>query len=173
MKQRILAAVAVAAATAVAVPVVAYLIVPLFVHRELHEAAPAVASTPATSLGASGAPGTPAGSGPAQPRTLASGDLRRINAVDYGSGRVLVLDTGAGRVLRFEGVDIAGAPDMYVYLSDRADGSPGRFLDLGRLRATTGSFNHDIPSDADLAAVRSVVVWCRQFMTTVTFAPLG
>lgn len=169
MKRLFLAAVAVAAATAVAVPVVAYLVVPLFVHHELHEAAPAVTSK-AASLGA---PGTPGSSGPAQPRTLASGDLRRINAVDYGSGRVLVLDTGAGRVLRFEGVDIAGAPDMYVYLSDRADGSPGRFLDLGRLRATTGSFNHDIPSDADLASVRSVVVWCRQFMTTVTFAPLG
>lgn len=159
-----------ALAVAAAAALVAYVVVPAFVHRELHEPAPAAAATPAPSAPASAPAPAPSPSGPS---TLLSGDLRRLSAVDYGTGRVLVLDTGGGRVLRFEDVDIAGAPNMYVYLSDRSDGQPGRFLDLGRLKATTGSFNYDLPPGTDLGAVRSVVVWCRQFSTTITFALLA
>ena len=75
-------------------------------------------------------------------------------------------------VLRFEDVDIAGAPDMYVYLSDRTDGQPGTFVDLGKLKATNGSFNYPVSASVDISTVRSVVVWCRQFSVTVTYALL-
>jgi hypothetical protein len=37
-------------------------------------------------------------------------------------------------------VEIAAAPDMYVYLSDRTDGKLGTYIDLGKLKATNGSF---------------------------------
>jgi hypothetical protein len=76
-------------------------------------------------------------------------------------------------VLRFENVDIAGAPNMFVYLSDRTDGQPGRYVDLGALRATNGSFNYTLPADVDLSTARSVVVWCRAFSVTVTYAVLA
>ena len=79
---------------------------------------------------------------------------------------------GTDLVLRFENVDIAGAPDMYVYLSDRTDGEPGTSVDPGRLKATNGSFNYAVPAGVDVTAVRSVVVWCRQFSVTVTYALL-
>jgi hypothetical protein len=92
--------------------------------------------------------------------------------VDYGSGAVRIVSLGADRFVRFEDVDIAGAPDMYVYLSDRSDGRPGTFLDLGKLKATNGSFNYAVPAAADLAGVKSVVVWCRAFSVTVTYAVL-
>ena len=61
---------------------------------------------------------------------------------------------------------------MHVYLSDRTDGSPGTFTDLGPLKATSGSFNYEIPAGVDLGSVNSVVVWCLQFKTTVTYAVL-
>ena len=70
-------------------------------------------------------------------------------------------------------MDVAGAPNMVVYLSDRTDGQPGHFTDLGPLKATTGSFNYSIPASVDLASVHSVVVWCRAFTVTVTFADLS
>jgi hypothetical protein len=76
-------------------------------------------------------------------------------------------------VLRFENVDIAGAPNMYVYLSDRIDGQPGNFIDLGPLKATNGSFNYSVPAGAAQGSARSVVVWCRAFSVTVTFAVLA
>lgn len=104
---------------------------------------------------------------------LASGGLRWISPVHYGSGQVQVLAAGADRFLRFENVDIAGAPNMYVYLSDRGDGQPGAFTDLGPLRATNGSFNYPLPAGLDLGNVRSVVVWCRAFTVTVTYAVLA
>jgi hypothetical protein len=44
--------------------------------------------------------------------------------------------TAADGVTRFENFDIARAPNMYVYLSERIDG----FVDLGPLKATNRSF---------------------------------
>jgi hypothetical protein len=142
-----------------AVPVVAFGIVPLFVKSTLDEPPPAAQPT---------AP-LPASSSSPAAASLLSGSLRRIDAVHYGSGRVIL----AGGFLRFEDVDIAGAPNMFVYLSDQADGHPGRYVDLGPLRATNGSFNYILPLDVNVSSVRSVVVWCRAFSVTVTYAVLA
>ena len=133
---------------AAAVPLVAFVIVPQFVRSTLVEELPVA------------------------PVTLISGELVRISAADYGTGTVRIVRVGDARVLRFDNVDIAGAPDVYVYLSDRTDGAPGTFVDLGRLKATNGSFNYPISSGTDLGAVRSVVLWCRQFSVTITYAAL-
>ena len=104
--------------------------------------------------------------------TLRSGELVKISAADYGTGTVRIVRTGTAQALRFENVDIAGAPDVYVYLSDKTDGTPGTFTDLGRLKATNGTFSYVIPAGVDPAAVRSVVLWCRQFSVTITYASL-
>ena len=144
-----------------AVPIVAFVIVPQFVRSTLVEELPAASGAPSRS-GATGAPAT-----------LVSGELVRINVADYGTGTVRIVKIGDSHVLRFDNVDIAGAPDTYVYLSDRTDGSPGRFTDLGRLKATNGSFNYAIPAGTDVGAVRSVVLWCRQFTVTITYAVLN
>ena len=145
---------------AVGVPLVAFVIVPQFVRSTLAEDLP-------TASGASSRSGAPDA-----PVTLVGGELVRISLADYGTGTVRIVKVGDARVLRFENVDIAGAPDTYVYLSDRTDGAPGRFIDLGRLKATNGSFNYPIPAGTDLGSVRAVVVWCRQFTVTITYAAL-
>ena len=105
--------------------------------------------------------------------TVRHGELVRISAADYGSGAVRIAHIGSQRFLRFEKVDIAGAPDMYVYLSDQTDVRPGTFIDLGKLKATNGSFNYAIDAGVDLTKVRSVVVWCKQFTVTVTYGVLN
>jgi hypothetical protein len=156
------ALVALAVAAALAIPVAAYVIVPALVKSTLTESLP-VASAPAAGLLT--APAAPA-------QVLAQGELRRLNAVDFGSGKVVVADVNGTRYLRFENVDIAGAPDLYVYLSDRTDGQPGRFTSLGRLKATNGSFNYPIPASLDLTQAKSVVVYCKTFNVTITFALL-
>jgi hypothetical protein len=144
----------------VAVPLVAFVVIPQFVRQTLIEELPARA-------GASSPEATTEALA-----TLVSGELVRISVADYGTGTVRIVKAGEATVLRFDNVDIAGAPDTYVYLSDRTDGAPGRFTDLGRLKATNGSFNYPIPLGVDLAGVRSVVVWCRQFSVTITYATL-
>jgi len=162
-------------ALALAVPVVAFGIIPLFVHSTVHEAPPSVATAApvigpgAPSVGADPAP-TPS---PLGPLLSAAGSLKRVDAVHFGSGRVTIQSLGAQRFLRFEDVAIAGAPNMYVYLSNGTDGRPGTFVDLGPLRATNGSFNYQLPPELDLGPIHSVVVWCRAFSVTVTWAELS
>ena len=142
-------------ALAASIPVVAYVVVPQLVRRTVVEDLP-IASRP----------------GGATAETILRGELVRISAADSGSGVIRIVRTGNDRFVRFEDVDIAGAPDMYVYLSDRDDGKPGVFVDLGKLKATNGSFNYPIPASVDLAAVRSLVIWCRQFNVSITYATL-
>jgi len=156
------ALVALAVAAALAIPVAAYVIVPALVKSTLTESLP-VASAPGAGLLT--APAAPV-------QVLAQGELRRLNAVDFGSGKVVVADVNGTRYLRFQNVNIAGAPDVYVYLSDRTDGQPGRFSNLGKLKATNGSFNYSIPANLDLTQAKSVVLYCRTFNVTITFAVL-
>jgi hypothetical protein len=103
---------------------------------------------------------------------LARGSLRQIDAAHYGSGEVQLIEVDGTRYARFQDVNIAAAPNLYVYLSDRRDGAPGNYVDLGPVKATKGSFNQEIATTADLNKVGSVVLWCRAFSVTVTYAPL-
>jgi hypothetical protein len=167
---RFLIAIGALVAIALAVPLVAFVIVPIFARSTLHEAAPMASASPAPAAPTSGSPaGTPA---PPSSQVLLTGGLRRLDAVHYGSGTVTAVRIGEQRFLRFESVEIAGAPNMFVYLSMNSDGQPGSYSDLGALKATNGSFNYEIPTGLDLSRVRSMVVWCRAFSVTVTWAPL-
>ena len=58
-------------------------------------------------------------------------------------------------------------------MSDRTDGQPGRFTNLGKLKATNGSFNYPIPANLGLTHVKSVVLYCRTFNVIITFALLA
>jgi hypothetical protein len=151
----------------VAVPLTAYIIVPQFVRHTVVESPPVASSPLALQAGDSrvSPPGLPT-------TTIATGVLRRISAVDFGTGNVSLLKVDDRLYLRFDNVEIAGAPAQHVYLSDRQDGRPGKFTDLGPLKATMGSFNYEVPATVDLTQVHSVVSWCTQFSTTVTFAVL-
>lgn len=156
-----------------AIPVTAFVIVPIFAQSTLNEPAPRTARSP-TASAAPASPGPTAAATPAAhgPQQLAAGALQRIDTVHYGSGQVLVVEADGARYVRFQDVNIAAAPNLYVYLSDRRDGTPGNYVDLGPVKATRGSFNQEIPAQADLAKVGSVVLWCRAFSVTVTYAPL-
>jgi hypothetical protein len=158
-----------------AIPVTAFVIIPQFAQSTLHEPAPVAASPKQSSPTlASPTSGTVTSTTPLPtgPRELATGSLQRIDTVHYGTGKVTVIETGGTRYVRFEGVEIAAAPNLYVYLSDRRDGATGNYVDLGPLKATRGSFNQEITAPVDLSKVGSVVLWCRAFNVTVTYAPL-
>jgi hypothetical protein len=173
-RPRLLLAAVAALLVLAAIPVTAFVIIPQFAQSTLHEPAPVAAESPKprpTLASPTGAPSTAPTPG-AGPRELASGSLRRIDTVHYGTGKVTVVDTGGARYVRFEDVEIAAAPNLYVYLSDRRDGATGTYVDLGPLKATRGSFNQEITSPVDVSKVGSVVLWCRAFNVTVTYAPL-
>ena len=47
------------------------------------------------------------------------------------------------------------------------------FVDLGRLKAFSGSQNYTIPQGLDHRRYGSVVVWCEQFGVLISPAKLG
>ena len=54
-----------------------------------------------------------------------------------------------------------------------ADGDAEGGLNLGRLKATDGAFNYEIPPGTNVGAYRSVIVWCQRFTVLFATAPLG
>ncbi|MCO1581565.1 DM13 domain-containing protein [Crossiella sp. SN42] len=156
--------------------------------------------SPATSAPGSGAPGTgtpgadgPGAGGPgtgapgagqpgattppAQPGTLAAGDFVSQEHPTKGKAAVLRLADGS-RVLRLTGLASSDGPDLHVWLTDQSAGGEwgkyddGRFVKLGKLKATHGNQNYAIPADANLDGLRSVVIWCDRFNVAFGSAPL-
>ncbi len=83
------------------------------------------------------------------------------------SGTALVVALPDGSVVvRFEDLDTSNGPDLRVVLSpDQASDAwkyTGR-THLGELKGNIGDQNYSIPSDIDLTAYKSVVIWCERF----------
>jgi hypothetical protein len=150
-----------------------YFLSPLWERSFLDEASP---------LEAAGQPGTVAqpGSGVQPPATTGSqpgnsasialrGSFKGADDFHFGRGDAQIISTGGKNVLRFENFSVRNGPDLFVYLSRDVDGKRvDEALNLGKLKATDGAFNYDIPAGIDVSNVRSVVVWCKQF--SVLFA---
>ncbi|GAB3444621.1 DM13 domain-containing protein [Actinophytocola sediminis] len=115
---------------------------------------------------------------PPQPAVLAEGAFTSQEHETAGTARVLELPDGT-RVLRLEDFATSDGPDVHVWLSDATAGGElgkyddGRFVALGEIKATEGSHNYDIPADADLDGLRSVVIWCDRFNVAFGSAPLA
>jgi hypothetical protein len=139
----------------------------LFTHSTANEALPTAAPS---------APGAPAE--PIEPRVLAEGQFVTQEHETTGVARVIELPDEA-RYLRLEGLSTSDGPDLHVWLTDQTAGGQwgkyddGRYLALGKLKATGGNQNYAIPADADLAGFTSVVIWCDRFNVAFGSAPLA
>ncbi|HKG58019.1 MAG TPA: DM13 domain-containing protein [Candidatus Limnocylindrales bacterium] len=179
-------AIAVAAVVAaIGIPAAWYLASPLFIRTELVEAAPAPAAAAASSIApatrtpstASAAPSESASQVPAQSPTPAplalAGTFAGADDFHFGRGSATVVETSPGRyTVRLERFSVRNGPDLYVYLSpDRAGYAKGA-IELGRLKATDGSFNYAVPAGADSSRFASVVIWCKAFSVEFASATL-
>ena len=95
--------------------------------------------------------------------------------VHYGRGGVTVYPDLLHLGPDFE---VGPGPKYHVYLVPAAEVTPETavedtmFVDLGRLKAFTGSQNYPIPEGTDLAAFPHVVIWCEQFDVLISPARL-
>ena len=160
-----------ALAAVVLLPVAWYLGSPLFVNQAVSESFPAGVQT-----GAGTAPAS------AQPVALAAGQFGVVDAVHKGAGTATIFTLPGGRkVLRFDDFTVTNGPDLYVYLAAHPAPRDGRQVheggvEVARLKGNVGGQNYDLPADLDLAAVKSVVIYCKQFsvvFSTATLAPAG
>ncbi len=141
---------------------------------------PSVAPSPPEGASTS-ASSTPSSAAPApEPPALVElggGDFETAEHTTTGRARVIELADGS-RFVRLEGLATSDGPDLHVWLSDAPSGGSwgsyddGRYVKLGELRATNGNQNYEIPAGADLAGIRSVVIWCDRFDVAFGTAPV-
>ena len=176
--------VALVLALAIGLPSAWYLGSPLFIRTSLDEPAPTAAAptpspvaslTPAPSeASASATPAAPTATPPpvlAAPRT---GTFTGADEFHVGSGTATLIETAPGAwTVRFEDFSVRNGPDLFVYVSPDAAGYDDAAIDLGRLKATDGNFNMDLPAGSTPTNAASVVIWCKQFAVQFAVAPLA
>jgi len=85
-------------------------------------------------------------------------------------GKVLLIEDNGKKILRFEDFDTINGPNLHIYLS--SDLGDEKFIDLGRLKATKGSFNYELEDDFDAAKYNKILVWCVPFRILFSYAEL-
>jgi hypothetical protein len=168
----------VVAALAVGLPLTWYLASPIWIRTSLVESGPSVAPsiTPIPAPSVASAPTAPpipdqsssATPGPTAtpfaPTTHASGEFSGTDDFHFGRGTASLIEVEPGRFhLRLEDLSVRNGPDLYVYLSTAAGDYADDSLELGRLKATDGSFGYDLPKGTDISSFRSAIIWCKQF----------
>lgn len=111
---------------------------------------------------------------------LLTGKLISHEHQTSGSVKVLQLEDGS-RILRIEGLQTSDGPDLEVWLSDAqvVEGYEGWFLaddgehvSLGKLKATRGDQNYEIPPEVDFSQFSSMSIWCVRFAVSFGAAQL-
>lgn len=177
----------------VGLPLTYYTASPLFIRTELVEADPIAAidlSTPTATPATPAMDPTPAvaatdPSSPApdieadvkptvfEPRVVASGEFEGTDDFHFGRGTATLIETAPGEYrLRLADFSVRNGPDLFVYLSPVADDYAKGSLELGRLKATDGSFNYALPQGGDPSHFKSALIWCKQFSHLFAFATL-
>jgi hypothetical protein len=102
---------------------------------------------------------------------VSSGNFFEIHAPTTGSVAIVKLADGK-QVLRISGLKTEVAPDLKVWLHEKADIKAadeaglkkGKYLELGKLKAPfKGDSEYALPTNVDLKQWKSAVIWCDQF----------
>lgn len=153
----------------------------LFTTRTVEEPPPVATAAPSDP--GDGGPDAESGDGAAadaedtEPVVLAEGEF--VTQEHDTSGTVTVLELPDGsRHVRLEDLATSDGPDLHVWITDQEAGGDwfkyrdGRYVALGGLKGTHGSANYEIPADADISGMTSVVIWCDRFSVAFGSAPV-
>jgi Electron transfer DM13 len=128
------------------------------------------AATPRSEVSASVTPSTPP---TVIARRLASGSFHGTDDFHFGRGTATIIETAPGTYsLRLEAFSVRNGPDLYVYLSPSAHDYVKGAVEVGRLKATDGTFAYALPAGTDPADFASAIIWCKQFSHLFAVAPL-
>lgn len=155
----------------IVLPIGWYLGSPLFISTSVDEPAPVAIASPDPSSAVPSAAPSAAPSPAANERT---GSFVGADEFHFGSGTARLIETAPGSfTVRLEDFAVRNGPDLFVYLSPSADGYTDGAVELGSLKADRGNQNYEVPAGTDVAAARSVVIWCRQFSVLFAAAELA
>jgi Electron transfer DM13 len=139
------------------------------VATEAPAAAPAATEAPAAAPAATEAPAAPA---------ARTGSFTRVDSSHWAEGQAILTVVDGKPVVQLRGFTAARGPDLFVVLSGNpspTDGTTvhdGVFAELAPLQANSGDQDYAIPANIDLSAVKSVVIYCKQFSVVFSVATL-
>ncbi len=162
-----------------------YALSPIFERTQLEEDSPLIATamngnamngkaSTNTTTAVTTAEGVAAGENSAVTMGIThSGEFMGADDFHFGRGQALLIQTAPGQyTLRFEDFSVRNGPGLYVYLSPESDGYTDDSLEIGKLKATDGAFNYEVPAGTDVSQFKGVVVWCKPFGVLFAVAPL-
>ena len=101
-------------------------------------------------------PDAPAGS------VIATAKIVQGNAGgDKANGDAMVFNDNGKWNLFLSNFLSAGGPDLHVYLA--TDAAASVFIDLGKLKSTSGNQTYAINGNPSLSNYKYVIIWCKQF----------
>jgi len=86
-------------------------------------------------------------------------------------GKVLLIEDNGKNILRFEDFETINGPGLYIYLSSGLGDND--IVDLGKIKATKGNVNYEIPDGTDISKYNKVLVWCQPFGVLFSYAELN
>ncbi len=110
---------------------------------------------------------------------IASGQFVDADARHQGDGTATIAQTSDGQtVLQLGEFSVTPGPDLEVWMV--VDGSPAtsaavlasEWVSLGPLQSPQGTQVYEIPTDVDVSAYGSVVIWCEDFSVLFATATL-
>jgi len=105
---------------------------------------------------------------PSAPKLISQGNFQpRAHAVE---GKALLISKNGDKILRFEDFETINGPELHIYLSSELGNDD--FIDLGKIKATKGNVNYDIPPETDLSKYNNILVWCKPFGVLFSYAKL-
>lgn len=86
------------------------------------------------------------------------------------SGTARIVLSGDKKYVRYENFKTLNGPDIYVYLAKDLDAK--EYVSLGRVKATEGNINYEIPSNINPSDYKYVLTWCKTFGVLFNSAPI-
>ena len=84
------------------------------------------------------------------------------------SGTARIVTDGSARFVRYENFKTINGPDIYVYLAKDMDAKV--YVSLGKVKATEGNINYEIPANIDPKEYKYVLTWCKTFGVLFNYA---
>lgn len=86
------------------------------------------------------------------------------------SGTVRIVEVSGKKYVRYENFKTINGPDIYVYIAKDLDAK--EFVNLGRVKATEGNINYEVPDGVDVSQYPYVLTWCKTFGVLFNYATL-
>ncbi len=86
-------------------------------------------------------------------------------------GKAILIEMDHELILRLEEFKTDSGPGLYVYLSE--DTGASDYISLGKLKATEGNMNYDVPPNTNTATYNKVLIWCEPFRVLFGHAELA